>query len=107
EPMPDTGLRADAPLGLCSCLALRHDLHGGLDHLGQAIASFVSQGPGSRRFRLGNNPGIASFTTSALTLWMLGFPDRALEHATRAVTLARALEHPFTLAYAPFHARFL
>jgi predicted ATPase len=38
---------------------------------------------------------------------MLGFPDRALEHATRAVTLARELEHPFTLAYALFHAGFL
>ena len=103
----DPSMRVDGHLVLGSSLALQHDLHGGLDHLEQAIASFESQGPGSRRFRLGNNPGIASFTTSALTLWMLGFPDRALEHATRAVTLARELEHPFTLAYALFHAGFL
>jgi hypothetical protein len=34
---------------------------------------------------------------------MLGFPDRARERATRAVSLATELEHPFTLAYALFH----
>jgi hypothetical protein len=38
---------------------------------------------------------------------LLGFPDRALERAERAVTLATELEHPFTLAYALFHNGFL
>jgi predicted ATPase len=38
---------------------------------------------------------------------MLGFPDRALERANRAVALATELEHPFTLAYALFHTGFL
>jgi hypothetical protein len=38
---------------------------------------------------------------------MLGFPDRAAERATRAVTLAVDLGHPFTLAYALFHSGFL
>jgi hypothetical protein len=50
---------------------------------------------------------VACFTTSALTLWLLGFPDRALERANRAVALATELEHPFTLAYALFHTGFL
>jgi hypothetical protein len=86
---------------------LQHDLHGGLEHLDRAITLFESQGQRSRRFRLGNNPGVAAFTTSALTLWMLVFPDRALERANRAVALATELEHPFTLAYALFHTGFL
>jgi tetratricopeptide (TPR) repeat protein len=103
----DTGMRADGHLVLGSSLALQHDLHGGLDHLDNAIASFESEHPRPRRFRLGNNPGVASFTTSALTLWMLGLPDRALERATRAVALATELEHPFSLAYALFHTGFL
>jgi predicted ATPase/class 3 adenylate cyclase len=103
----DPSMRVDGHLVLGSSLALQHDLHAGLDHLERAIASFESQGHRARRFRLGNNPGIAAFTTSALTLWMLGFPDRALERATRAVTLATELEHPFTLAYALFHTGFL
>ncbi len=103
----DPSMRVDGHLVLGSSLALEHDLHGGLEHLDKAIASFKSQGHQLRRFRLGNNPGVASFTTSALTLWMLGFPDRALERANRAVTLATELEHPFTLAYALFHTGFL
>jgi len=44
---------------------------------------------------------------SALVLWMLGFPDRAEERASRAVALATDLGHPFTLAYALFHSGFL
>jgi predicted ATPase/class 3 adenylate cyclase len=102
----DPSMRADGHLVLGSSLALQHDLHGGLDHLDKAIASFESERHRPRRFRLGNNPGVASFTTSALTLWMLGFPDRARERAIRAVALATELE-PFSLAYALFHTGFL
>jgi predicted ATPase len=103
----DPSMRVDGHLVLGSSLALRHDLHGGLEHLDKAIALFETQSHPSRRFRLGNNPGVASFTTSALTLWLLGFPDRALERTSRAVALAVELEHPFTLAYALFHSGFL
>jgi predicted ATPase/class 3 adenylate cyclase len=103
----DPSMRVDGHLVLGSSLALEHDLHGGLRHLDRAIDCFESQGHWSRRFRLGNNPGVACYTVSALTLWLLGFPDRALERANRAVTLATELEHPFTLAYALFHTGFL
>jgi predicted ATPase len=103
----DPSMRVDGHLVLGSSLALQHDLRGGLEHLDRAIGWFEGQGDRSRRFRLGNNPGVACFTTSALTLWMLGLPDRALERANRAVTLAAELEHPFTLAYALFHTGFL
>src|SRR5439155_6581751 len=92
---------------LGSSLALQHDLRGGLEQLDRAIVLFESEGHRSRRLSLGNNAGVAAFTTSAITLWMLGFPDRALERANRAVALATELEHPFTLAYGLFHASFL
>ena len=32
------------------------------------------------------------------TLWLLGYPDQALERANEALTLAQNLEHPYTLA---------
>jgi predicted ATPase len=107
EAQDDASMRVDGHLVLGSSLALRADLRGGLEHLDTAIAFFESQGQESRRFRLGNNPGVASLTVSALTLWMLGFPDRALERVHRAVALATELEHPVTLAYALFHSGFL
>jgi predicted ATPase/class 3 adenylate cyclase len=103
----DRSMRVDGHLVLGSSLALQRDLYRGLDHLDKAIALFESEGHRPRRFRLGNNPGVASLTTSALALWMLGFPDRALDRAIGAVTLATELNHPFTSAYALFHAGFL
>jgi predicted ATPase/class 3 adenylate cyclase len=103
----DASMRVDGHLVLGSSLALRNDLRGGLEHLDKAIELFESQSGGSRPFRLGNNPGVASLTTSALALWMLGRPDRALERANGAVTLAIELEHPFTMAYVLFHTGFL
>ena len=107
ETRADTSMRVDGHLVLGSSLAMHHDLRGGLDHLDKAIAYFESQHQPARRFGLGNNPGVAALTTSALTLWMLGYPDRALVRADRAVALATDLEHPFTLAYALFHTGFL
>jgi predicted ATPase len=107
EAQDDPSMRVDGHLVLGSSIALQRDLHGGLGHLEKAMACFESTGFRSGRFRLGNHPGVASFTVSALVLWMLGFPDRAAERATRAVTLAVDLGHPFTLAYALFHSGFL
>src|SRR5439155_21247224 len=40
-------------------------------------------------------------------LWMLGYPDRSRHRANEAVALATDLDHPFTMAYALFHAGFL
>ena len=107
EAQDDPSMRVDGHLVLGSSIALQRDLHGGLEHLEKAMACFESTGFRSGRFRLGNHPGVASSTVSALVLWMLGFPDRAAERATRAVTLAVDLGHPFTLAYALFHSGFL
>ncbi len=107
ESQGDPSMRVDGHLVLGSSLALQRDLHSGLAHLEQAIAWFESEGLRSRRFRLGNNPGVASLVVSALVLWMLGFPDRAAERMNRAVALATELGHPFTLAYALFHSGFL
>jgi predicted ATPase/class 3 adenylate cyclase len=107
EQQNDPSMRVDGHLVLGASLSFLNDLHGGLDHLDKAIACFEPQQHRSRRFRLGNDPVVACFTTSAFILWMLGFPDRALERANEAIALATRLEHPSTLAYAHFHSGFL
>jgi predicted ATPase len=40
----------------------------------------------------------------AFVLWDLGYLDQALKRACEALTLARKLSHPYTLAYDLFHA---
>jgi predicted ATPase len=74
------------------------DVQAGLDHLEQAMALFDSSQQRPAPFRLGASPGVVVRTTSALQLWAIGFPDRAVERAEEAVALAQKLNHPFTLA---------
>jgi hypothetical protein len=107
EQQNDTGMLVDGHLVLGANLAFLNELHAGLAHLDKAIGYFGSVPYRSHRFRLGNNPGVACFTTSAFILWLLGYPDRAAQRASDAVALATRLEHPFTLAYALFHCGFL
>jgi hypothetical protein len=61
----------------------------------------------ARSARVGNDPRVASLTTSAFTLWLLGYPDQAVDRANAALALALELDHPFTSAYARFHAGLL
>ena len=37
---------------------------------------------------------------AACTLWLLGYPSQARQRALETVSLARSINHPFTLAYA-------
>ncbi|MDQ4028970.1 MAG: adenylate/guanylate cyclase domain-containing protein, partial [Actinomycetota bacterium] len=107
EQQDDPGMRIDGHFLLGANLALLSELQPGLDHLDKAISYSETESHRSRKFRLGNDPRVACLTTSAFLLWMLGFPDRGLDRANQAVALATRLEHPFTLAYALFHAGFL
>jgi hypothetical protein len=70
--------------------------HAGLELLDKGIALFDPDQQRLRPYQLGNNPGIVCYTTSAIGLWMLGFPDRSYARAVRAIELATELNHPFT-----------
>src|SRR5262249_56491867 len=50
-------------------------------------------------FRYGNiDPGVACLAYAGWTLWLLGYPEQALERANEALTLIQHLEHPYTQA---------
>ena len=79
----------------------------GLEHLDKGI-SYIDPGRHlPSRFRLGNYPGIPCLIASALILWGLGYPDRALQRAHDAVVLAKTINHPYSLAYSLFHSSYL
>ncbi len=79
-------------------------LETGLGYLDQAIAAFEGGGYQPRRLRLGLDPRVSCLTTSGFFLWLLGYPDQAVGRADRAVALATELDHPYSLAYAFYHA---
>ena len=48
----------------------------------------------------GADRGVACRAFLALALWHVGCPDQALQQVEQAVSLARDLAHPLSLAYA-------
>jgi tetratricopeptide (TPR) repeat protein len=102
----DAALQVDSYLVLGSSLAFTGDIVGGLAELERGIALFDPARHRPGPLRLGPSSGVSSYTTTALLLWLLGYPERAAEGAAKAVDTARRLNHPFTLAYALFHVGF-
>lgn len=103
----DAGMRVSGYTLLGANTGFTGDLRAGLGYLDRAIDTFESGGYQSRRLRLGLDPRVSCLTTSGFFLWFLGHPDRAVERAERAVALATDIDHPYTLAYAFYHAGFL
>jgi predicted ATPase len=69
-------------------------------HVEQGIALYNPQQHRSYAFRYWHDPGMACQSIAAWTLWFLGYPDQALQRSREALTLARELSHPFSLAAA-------
>jgi predicted ATPase/class 3 adenylate cyclase len=107
EAQDSQSMRVDAHLMVGVNLAFTSDLEAGLNHLEEGIKCFESQRHGSHRFQIGPNSGVACYTSAAIVSWERGFPDRALERANRAVTVATELQHPYTMAYALYHTGFV
>jgi predicted ATPase len=107
EQQEDAALRVEGCLVLGSSLAFSGDVSAGLEQLERGIALFDPERQQPGPLRLGSSSGVSSYTTTALLLWLLGYPERAAERAATAVEVARQLNHPFTLAYALFHVGFL
>jgi predicted ATPase len=100
-------IRIDGHLAVGLSMMFVNDLEGGLRHLESAISLFPTAPAQAFGRRVGTDPRIACLTTSALTLWLLGFPDRAVGRANDALALAAELDHPFSSAFARFHSGLL
>jgi predicted ATPase len=69
-------------------------------HLEEGMARYT---PDQRRapvFRIGQDPGVACRANAARTLSLLGYPAQAQARVHEALTLAHALSHPYSLAFA-------
>ena len=103
----DTNMLIDGHLIVGSATVFLGDLAGGLQRLDTAIGLFEAAAPRVTGARQGNDPRVACLTTSGFTLWLLGYPDRAVERMDAAIELARRLDHPYTSAYALHHSALL
>jgi predicted ATPase len=107
EQEADPGIAVHGHLLLGASLGVTGDVANGLHHLDRAIALFDPHQQGAGPLRFGPSPGVVSFTTSALLLWLNGYADQAAKRAAGGLELAKKLNHPYTLAYALFHVGLL
>jgi class 3 adenylate cyclase/predicted ATPase len=70
------------------------------EHLEQGLALYDSQQYHSHTLFIGLDPEVSSHRWVAWVLSMLGYSDQALKRNQEALTLARELSHPLSLAFA-------
>ena len=77
------------------------ELHPALKHIERCSSLYDPREHHLLAFRYGSfDTGVASLSFTALLLWLLGYPDRALLKNQEALVLAHELGHPFSLAQA-------
>jgi predicted ATPase len=98
----DTALLQEAHWALGQALYFCGELDLARKHLENSSVFYTPQSLNSRSSREAAGIQIACLMHRAWVLWILGYPDRALETGSKALSLARELAHPFTLAVAFF-----
>jgi len=68
-------------------------------HSEKGAALYDSQQHRFHAFVYGHDPGLGCQSFAAISIWMLGYPDQALQSIHEALTLARELTHSFSLAF--------
>ena len=89
-------VEAHRPLG--QSLFYLGDFAAARDHCARTIALYDPRAHGGHVLRYGSDSRIVSTSYEAWALWFLGYPDQSLIRGEEALTLARGLGHPFTMA---------
>ena len=99
----DPGLLLQAHYALGRAHAFLGDWATAKTHLEQAIACYDRRQHGSHAFLYGgHDPCVSSMGYAAHSLWMLGYPEQALQRGREALALARELGHPASLGHTQY-----
>ena len=95
---PDFALEAHC--SMASTLYYLGELVTAREHLRTAVTLYDPKKHQSHAFIYGQDPGVASLSYEARVLGYLGYLEQAEAKAEQALTLAKNLAHPHSLAYA-------
>jgi hypothetical protein len=99
----DPALVLEAHHSLWATLTLRGELRSVLTHAEEGARLYDPQKHGHHAYQYGgHDPGVCGLASQARALWILGFPDKALQKAQESLVLARTLAHPFSLFFTTF-----
>ena len=101
----DAALVLQAHHALWATLLVLGEFAAALKHIEQGIALYDRQQHHTQAYLFGgHDPCVCGHVHAAITLWLLGFPDQALDRACDGLTLAEELSHPVSLAHALSYA---
>ena len=104
----DTGRLVEAHHSLWPTLLAMGDARAAVPHMEHAIALYQRERHASQAFLYaGHDPGACCRYQLAAARWLLGYPDRAVEHSHDALRLAEELKQPQTTAIALWFAALL
>ncbi|MBI3326059.1 MAG: hypothetical protein HYZ81_05080 [Nitrospinae bacterium] len=89
----DLALLAEGHRRMGQSLFWLGELSAARSHLKQAIALYDPQQHAPAVYEAG--PGVAARNFAAVALWLLGYPEQAMQRSHEALTLARELANPF------------
>lgn len=100
EQTHEAGMLCEAHYAVGSTVLLRGELVRARAVLEQSLAHYQPQHHALTPLYAGLNPKVLSLDYTALTLWVLGYPEQALTRVYEALHLAQELSHPHSLAVA-------
>jgi serine/threonine protein kinase/predicted ATPase len=106
--LKDPGITMEALFMAAETMLYRADFADGRDHFARAVTEYDDRE--RTRFwaaHTSHNAGVTCRANLAICLWHLGYPDQALAANREMCALARAIDHPFSLAYALHHSAWL
>jgi predicted ATPase len=77
------------------------------EHMKEGLALYDRERHSSLTDLYGQDPAVVCLAFGAVSLWLLGYPDQALERSRQAVALGEELRQPTTLALALYFAAML
>jgi class 3 adenylate cyclase/predicted ATPase len=70
------------------------------EHFEEGMRIYDPKEHHSLAYSYGDDPGVVCLSYSAFGLWLLGYPEQALNRDREALALAQEISHPFSLAFA-------
>jgi len=96
----DSGLLLEAHRVLGQTMWILGEPAPAREHLEQGMALYDPQQHSTHAFVYGQDPGVLCRSLVAMPIWLLGYPDQALQSTQEALSLAQELNHPFSLVSA-------
>ena len=96
----DSAFLLEAHFAVGQALVFRGELVAAREHLEHGIALYDPMRHHSHAFLYGQDPGVFCRLLAAWSLFLLGYPDQALQRSHEALAVAQEVNHPLSLAAA-------